>query len=428
MKVRNIAFSGFAAAILAGVSGAHAADPVTPYNLATTDYVTKHVDVKQDKLGAENAAAPITISVDAEGKTTIGANLEDTLAPYAKTEDVETTLADYATKADLDGALDEGGALTEAVDTAVNDAIQEAVTSGEIGNAITNAVADKADTSYVDEQLAKKQGLMVAGDNVTFTTDGAGNTVVNADDVDLTPYATNESVKSITDALDSRVTTNADDITGLKTADTQLGGRIGAIESAGYQTASDVETALAPYAKSETVAATYATKGEIPSLEGLASQEYAQQQAAAAQSAAIADAAAKYATTGDLSAVSGVANAADALSKENQGEINTLKAAGYQNAQQVSEKIAAEAVTSVGTGSANGMISVNGTDVPVYGLGSAAYTSADAYDTAGAADAVQTAIDGAKYVSGKDVAAGTYLITTDGAGTYTWTSVKIVNE
>ena len=216
MKVKNIVFSGFAAAILAGVSGAHAADPVTPYNLATTEYVTKQTGLKQDKLSADNAAAPITISVDESGKATIGADLEETLAPYAKTADVETTLASYATKDDLDGALDEGGALTEAVDTAVNSAIQEAVTSGEIGNAITDAVKNKADTSYVDGQLAKKQGLMVAGDNVTFTTDDAGNTVVNADDVDLTPYATNESVTNITNALDGRVDT---------------------IENAGYQTA-----------------------------------------------------------------------------------------------------------------------------------------------------------------------------------------------
>lgn len=40
------------------------------------------------------------------------------------------------------------------------------------------------------------------------------------------------------------------------------------------------------------------------------------------------------------------------------------------------------------TGSANGNINVKGTDVPVKGLGSAAYTDSDAYDTKGAAKAV----------------------------------------
>lgn len=373
MKVKNIVFSGFAAAILAGVSGAHAADPVTPYNLATTEYVTKQGNLKQDKLSAENAAAPITISVDESGKATIGADLDE-----------------YATKQYITDSLSGDGVIADAVDQA----IAKAVTDGTVGAAIEDAVADKQDKLTAGTDI-----------EIVTTTDDQGNTVntINST-VDLAPYATTESVTSITDAL---------------------GGRIGTIENAGYQTAGDVTTALAPYATTETVAATYATKGEI---EGLASETYAQQQATAAKDAAIADAAGKYATTGDLSAVSVVANAADALSKTNQSEINTLKTAGYQTAEQVSAKITAEAVTSVATGSANGTISVDGNDVPVYGLGSAAYTAADAYEQAGAAAAVQTAIDGAKYVSGKDVAAGTYLITTDGAGTYTWTSVKIVNE
>lgn len=52
------------------------------------------------------------------------------------------------------------------------------------------------------------------------------------------------------------------------------------------------------------------------------------------------------------------------------------------------------AVQSVATGTANGTIAVDGTDVAVKGLGTAAYTSADAYDAAGAADAVKTAVIG----------------------------------
>ena len=45
-------------------------------------------------------------------------------------------------------------------------------------------------------------------------------------------------------------------------------------------------------------------------------------------------------------------------------------------------------------GTTNGTVSFNGTEVAVHGLGSAAYTNADAYDAAGAATAVQTAITG----------------------------------
>lgn len=48
-------------------------------------------------------------------------------------------------------------------------------------------------------------------------------------------------------------------------------------------------------------------------------------------------------------------------------------------------------VQEVKAGSVNGTIAVDGTDVAVTGLGSAAYTSADAYDVAGAASSAQTA-------------------------------------
>ena len=48
------------------------------------------------------------------------------------------------------------------------------------------------------------------------------------------------------------------------------------------------------------------------------------------------------------------------------------------------------------TGSANGTIAFNGADVAVKGLGSAAYTDAKAYDAAGAADAVNTALENYK--------------------------------
>lgn len=45
-------------------------------------------------------------------------------------------------------------------------------------------------------------------------------------------------------------------------------------------------------------------------------------------------------------------------------------------------------------GDTNGTVKFNGTNVPVHGLGSAAYTESSAYDVAGAASAVQTALTG----------------------------------
>lgn len=61
-----------------------------------------------------------------------------------------------------------------------------------------------------------------------------------------------------------------------------------------------------------------------------------------------------------------------------------------------------ETVYTLVEGTANGTVKFNGTDVKVHGLGSAAYTAADAYDESGAADA---ALASAKsYADGKDSA------------------------
>ena len=67
-------------------------------------------------------------------------------------------------------------------------------------------------------------------------------------------------------------------------------------------------------------------------------------------------------------------------------------------AKAVTDKLAkaVSAVQTITTGSANGNISVDGEDVAVKGLGSAAYTESSAYDAAGAADTVKTTLIGNK--------------------------------
>ena len=56
--------------------------------------------------------------------------------------------------------------------------------------------------------------------------------------------------------------------------------------------------------------------------------------------------------------------------------------------------LADSAVQSVAEGATNGTVAVDGTDVAVHGLGSAAYTASTAYDVAGAASDVQDAVTG----------------------------------
>lgn len=61
---------------------------------------------------------------------------------------------------------------------------------------------------------------------------------------------------------------------------------------------------------------------------------------------------------------------------------------------QASLDLADSAVQSVAEGATNGTVAVDGTDVAVHGLGSAAFTDASAYDAAGAAAAVKTEVIG----------------------------------
>ena len=76
---------------------------------------------------------------------------------------------------------------------------------------------------------------------------------------------------------------------------------------------------------------------------------------------------------------------------------NVTKAKLHTDVQASLDK-ADSAVQSVVSGSANGTIAVDGTDVAVKGLGSAAYTAADAYDVAGAA--AQALADAKTYADG----------------------------
>ena len=68
------------------------------------------------------------------------------------------------------------------------------------------------------------------------------------------------------------------------------------------------------------------------------------------------------------------------------GSAAYTKASAYATAAQGAK--ADSAVQDVTEGSANGTIAVDGTDVKVHGLGTAAYTNTKAYDAAGTAEAM----------------------------------------
>lgn len=246
MTIKNIAFSGFMAAIMLNATAANAADPIA---IASKTLVTKtaeslqaNIDLKQDALKTSEA-----------GRVVIDEN-----------DNISVNLSGYATEQYITDSLSGEGAIAGAVNTAIKNAVE----SGEIGDAITDAVKDKADTSYVDGELAKYE---------------------TKDSVALIKQA----LESADSALDGRVTANTNDIAGLKSADTELGGRITAIEGAGYQDSTQVGSAIDSKISALDLPNTYESKGAA--ADALAdAKTYAEGQATAAKDAAIADAATKY--------------------------------------------------------------------------------------------------------------------------------------
>lgn len=88
-----------------------------------------------------------------------------------------------------------------------------------------------------------------------------------------------------------------------------------------------------------------------------------------------------------------VTNAINALDVADAAVANQYVSQVVQTDGKIAVTRAALPVTSVTEGSANGTIAVNGANVNVHGLGSAAYTDADAYEAAGAAAAAVAALD-----------------------------------
>ncbi len=238
MTIKNIAFSGFMAAIMLNVTAANAADPIA---IASKTLVTKtaeslqaNIDLKQNALKTSEA-----------GRVVID---ED--------DNISVNLSGYATEQYITDSLSGEGAIAGAVNTA----IKNAVDSGEIGDAIADAVKDKADTSYVAGELDKYE----TKDSVTLI---------------------RQALENADSALDSRVTTNANDIAGLKTADTELDGRIDAIEGAGYQDSTQVGSAIDAKINALDLANAYDAKGAADGALAEA-KTYAEGEADAAESAA----------------------------------------------------------------------------------------------------------------------------------------------
>ena len=106
----------------------------------------------------------------------------------------------------------------------------------------------------------------------------------------------------------------------------------------------------------------------------------------------IADSASAQAGSGDIAVVTG--SHMDGDNEVQDYATNLTEAVNQLNESITTLNANALTADSITEGTDNGAISVNGTDVSVHGLGSAAFTDSTAYDAAGAASGVQTAIEG----------------------------------
>ncbi|MDW2958246.1 MAG: hypothetical protein R8M37_00315 [Alphaproteobacteria bacterium] len=208
MKVKNIAFSGFAAAILSGVGAANAA-----VQIVSPDYVTKAIANKQDTLTAgtgiditgnvvsadmENATVNIdgvdvSVSTALAGAASDAADAKSDAAEAVAAAEGAAAAAQTATatastaKATAEGAAAAAQTATETANTAKTTA-DEAKTAA--GNAVA-AVASKANASDVytkgetDGFLRGKQDAFTLGTNLELV-DGVLNTKGIATDATFT--------------------------------------------------------------------------------------------------------------------------------------------------------------------------------------------------------------------------------------------------
>ena len=263
--------------------------------------------------------------------------------------DEKQAKGDYADAADLRTLNDAVTALQSVkADASTVETIQTTI------NNLGNTYATKSDMTAADaELLAKINAISIPSlADYAKTADVDAKLALKADKSELTDLVTSTQLTELLTALETEIAKkqNSGD---YATADalTAISTELGTLKGNVY-TKAEVDQKIADAA----------TGGQID-LSG-------------------------YATTSALDALTALVNG-------NTAEINTLKNAGYQTSTQVSDAITAATsglvtsevleakgfldAASIATGTGNGTIAVNGTDVPVHGLGSAAYTESSDY-------------------------------------------------
>lgn len=401
MKVKNIMFSGFAAAVLAGACGA--ADAAT-YTLASKDYVTNQLATKQNTLTAGEGIdiTDDTISADLSTVTVEGADGTQVPVSTALTgltqsvTAVEDKLGDLPEGTTVADALEEKqDALTADQQAAVNSGITAedvaeiestasavdslASTVGDAESGLVKDVADlKTDITTKADAQALTDGLLLKEDVANKIASATAEQIealsteekeAKYPSVSVAQTIANAAVTKVNEVagdlstLQTQVGTNTADITQLKTdvagkQDELTFDAAPTADSTNPVTSGGVYTALAGKANTSDIPTDYVTDSEFETYQGTVTTALDGKQA----------------TIENLATIeSGAAAGATALQPNaNISELNNDS--GYQTAQNVSDTIAA-----------------------------------------------------GHYLTSTDLAAGTYLVSSDGQNNVSYTSVAVID-
>ena len=456
MKVKNIMFSGFAAAILMGACGA--ADAAT-YNLASKGYVDKELSQKQSKLTAGDGISIVNDVISAD--TSVVATKTD-LADYALAEDVVTS-------EEFDAAMAEDGELGQAIANASQAATDAAAASTAASEAKTTAGEAKAEAAaataaagaaQADATQAKSdaaaastaasEAKTTAGEakaDAAAATTAAGEakqavteltTTVNSKadaqaiatalegKVSTETYNTDKAAleQSIGTKADAVATTealnqkaNAADVYTKDEADALLNGKVDTATLENYYTKTEtmnkeaIQAAIDKVSSGDVELTNYYTKSATDTLLG-----------------AKAD---KTAVEGIDTRVQAIENAgyqnADQVSATVSGAINTLDLANTYETKGTAASLDAALKSELQQEIQDNKY--NDADVKQDIADNAAAIAANAEDIAENANAI-SGLQNAGYISGSSVSTqeGTFLVQSDGSGNVSLSSVAIVDE
>ena len=406
MKVKNIMFSGFAAAVFATVCGAAVAADVS---LISKDYADAKLQAKLTE------GQGIDIAEQADGTTTISTNVN---------------LSTLATKESVEALEQKIGVDAEGNVVSVSDALEQKIGTlkNDNGENITvqAALAGKQDTLTPEQQAAINSGIdSDAVAQITTNKENISDLTTRMTDAESDIQTNTEAINTLSGGNGSQgiatliqdVKDNTADIAKLNGTATEEGSVAKSIadalangnyidatelEGKGYQTATDVDTAISELKLDET----YAT---VSALDGVKATAEAAQTAEEVSSAIDTKISGlklgeTYAT---VSALEGVKETADAAqTAEEVGTAIDTKISGLKLDENYQAKLTETQIAAVNSGVDSDKV------------------AAIAKNTQGIAD---NAAEIAKKVS-VVTTAGTYLVNFDATGAVSYAPIKILDK